>query len=264
MNTPILGDQLYHITRDTSGAMFQLGRYIQLAYESFRHTAQEINKSTKKTFNLKYPIGQHASGRTMLGELEYDKDNLLQHYNHLGLDELPLTAIYHLVTFTETMLLDIIRTVVLSFPKKLSKKRKIPISTVLSCDTIESIHLAAIDSFLHELSYQSPMEFTESVREIIGCNLLDIPAYPRYIEVKATRDIFIHNKGRVNKIYVQKSSPHARGKVGDTLSVDTNYFLSAYESCFQITFELQGALHKIWHSPEYEASKNLEKNGKEK
>lgn len=261
MNAPVLGDQLYEIIITTEEALFGLGKYIQLAYESFEHTATKIKQSTEEKFTLKFPIGQHPSGKTMLGESKYDKDNLFQHYVHLAHIELPRTAIYHLVTFTETMFLDIIQAIVLSYPKNLGEDKQISISTVLDCDTIESIHLAAVNSFLNKLAYSDSKKFVEEVKRISGCNLLEIPAYHRYIEMKATRDIFIHNKGIANKTYIQKSGSHARVMAGELLPINLNYFLSAYESCIQIAEHLQDALHRKWHSPKYEASKEHKKNG---
>ncbi|MCA9408486.1 MAG: hypothetical protein KC733_07340 [Candidatus Omnitrophica bacterium] len=91
---------------------------------------------------------------------------------------------------------------------------------------------------------------------IIGStNLLEIPAFHQYVEVKATRDIYIHNQGIANQIYIEKSASHARVKKGAGLPITVDYFLQAYESCLQINEYLRESLHEKWPSSEYEASK---------
>lgn len=263
MTSPALGDRLYQIVTNTEGGIFKLGELVQLTYEAFEYIAKGINQSTETTITLKYPIGQHASGQPMFGESSYEKPDLIQHYAHLAHAELPLTAMYHLVTSIETMLMDILREVILAYPKKLSGKRTIPLSLVLSSESIDSVRLLAVDSLLHELSYKSPRDFAQSIQEIIDVNLLEIPAFHRYIEVKATRDIYIHNRGVTNDVYVDKAGSHARVKIGETLPIDNNYFLSASESCIQVAETLREELHKHWPSLEYVTSKQGNTTGTE-
>ena len=264
MNTQILGDQVYQIISATRGALFKLGELTQLSYEAFENTAQVINKRTEEKITLKYPIGQKPDGEPMAGESQYDKATLIKHYVHLANVELPLTGIYSIVTHTENMFSDIIHVVVRKYPQKLSGKRTMPMSTILNCDTLEGLHIAAINSLIHELSYKSPREFAEDMQKIISCNLLELPAYHRYIEVKATRDIYMHNRGIANDIYIKKAGSHARVKAGFFLPMNTQYFLSAYETGIQLTELLQDELHNHWPSPEYETFKNrLQEKNKE-
>jgi hypothetical protein len=87
---------------------------------------------------------------------------------------------------------------------------------------------------LNELSYKAPGEFAESMQTLISVNLLECPAFHRYMEIKATRDIFVRNRGIANDIYLRKAGSHARVKVGMVLSADIQYFLESYEHCLQV------------------------------
>ncbi len=248
----MIGDNLYKTLLNNQLAVSKIGELAQLAYEAYKIAATSVEEGTQDELTLKYPIGQDLAGETMMGQITYKKPDLIQHYVYLADFALPQSAIYQLVTLTEAMLGDIVRTIIRAYPKKLSGKRTVSISMVLSCETLESVHLAAVDSLLNELSYKSPRDFAEEIGKIIQCNLLEIPAYHRFIEVKATRDIHIHNRGIANDVYVSKSGTHARVASGQHLPINNNYFLTAYEACFQVIETLIDELHKHWPSPEYE------------
>ena len=49
-------------------------------------------------------------------------------------------------------------------------------------------------------------------------------AFSDYIEIKATRDLLVHNAGRINHIYISKAEDKARGDIGDKVVIDENYF----------------------------------------
>ena len=154
------------------------------------------------------------------------------------------------------MLSDIVRAVVLRYPYKLGGKRSVPLQAVLESTSLEEVHIRATDAFLNELAYKSPSEFSESMCQLLSVNLLECPAFHRYMEIKATRDIFIHNRGIANDVYIRKAGSHARVKSGMGLPADIQYFLESYECCLQVAEWLEVELHGHWHSTEYEDRKN--------
>ncbi|MCA9484422.1 MAG: hypothetical protein KC553_11875, partial [Nitrospina sp.] len=135
---------------------------------------------------------------------------------------------------------------------KLPGNRKIEISKILNCETLESVHIVAAQSFIRDLTYKSPKEFADSVENIFNLNLLEVAQFQKYIEIKATRDIFIHNQGITNEIYVLKAGSLSRARAGEVLPINNNYFLQSYETCIQLTEFLRDHLHDKWHSPENE------------
>ncbi|KNZ34495.1 MAG: hypothetical protein AD742_00150 [Methylibium sp. NZG] len=169
---------------------------------------------------------------------------------------MPVNGLVQLVTIVEALLGDVVRTVITRYPQKLGAKRTVSLQLVLEAQTLEDIHLRATDALLNDLSYKSPNEFAESFDSLLSINLLECPAFHRYIEIKATRDIFIHNRGTANDTYARKSGSHAQAKVGRPLPVDIPYFLESYEYCLQLTEWLESELHEHWHSSELEDSRN--------
>lgn len=131
-----------------------------------------------------------------------------------------------------------------------------PLKSILESSSIEEIHIKATDTLINDLSYRSPTEFSEEIQQLLSISLLECPAFHRYIEIKATRDIFVHNSGIANDVYIRKAHSHARAEPGILLPIDNQYFLESYENCLQITKWLEDALHVHWYSSEHEARKS--------
>lgn len=260
-----LGNQLYRIVDDARQALFDQGEFAQLTYGAFDIAARSMQESDQEEIQVSFPVGYRADKTTIDSTRTYKKDELLGRYQYLAFNQLSVNGIVQLITIVEAALSDIIRRVVLRYPKKLGGKRNLPMKAVLEASTIEEIHMRATDDLINELSYKSPAEYSEAIRSILPVNLLECPAFHKYIEVKATRDIFIHNRGIANAVYVRKAGTHARVKEGMSLPTGIQYFLESYESCLQVIEWLEIEVHQHWHSSEYEekSKRQMEMNLKE-
>ncbi len=255
MGTPNLGNQLNQIVRNARFAMFEQGELAQLTYGAFDIAARGMQESQQDEIEVSFPVGYQADRTAIPSTRTYRKEQLLTKYQFLAFHQLSVNALVQLVTLVETMLGDVVRAVVVRYPQKLGAKRSLSIQEVLESTTLEEVHLRATDALLNELAYKSPAEFADSVQPLLSVNLLECPAFHRYVEVKATRDI-IHNRGVANDVYVRKSGSHARVKAGTALPADIQYFLESYECCLQIADWLEIELHGHWHSSDYEDRKN--------
>ena len=108
-----------------------------------------------------------------------------------------------------------------------------------------------MNSILNDLSYKSPTEFGKEAADIVSVNLLECSAYHQYIEMKATRDVFVHNDGVANEIYVRKAGSHARVRSGVALPINQVYFLECYESCLvhPVNGEVPSVKGRPWKLP---------------
>lgn len=189
----------------------------------------------------------------MEGTRKCKKEELVARYQFLAFHQLAVNSLVQMVTIVEAMLGDVIRAVIMRYPQKLGTKRTVSLQAVLEASSIEEIHLRAVDILLHELSYKSPVEFAESAKGILPVNLLEeCPAFHKYVEIKASRDIYIHNRGKANDIYLRKAGTHARVQAGMELPANIQYFLESYEACLQMVEWLEKELHAHWHSSEFE------------
>jgi hypothetical protein len=252
------GDKLIKIINTSRNQLFLQGEMAQLTYISFEQMTTWVDNQNEDTIPISYPIGYNPDKTTMMSQPHnYSKDDLKERYAFLGLNKLPIDAIYQLVTITETMLNDLLRAILIEFPKKIPNKRKLDIDKVLACDNLDQIKLAIVDTILNEFAYKSPKEYADEFSFYTGVKLLENPVFHQYIELKATRDIHIHNKGFANEIYLNKAGVLARVKSGEYLPVTIQYFLEMYEQCLQLTEVLEKALNEIWPSLVYKNRKHL-------
>lgn len=251
-----IGNQLNQIVVLARSSMFDQGELAQLTYGAFDIAVQGMQAMNQEEIEVTFPIGYKPEKTTMQTTRTYRKEDLLLKYQFLAFHQLSVNALVQLVTIVETMLGDVVRTVVLRYPHKLGGKRSISIQAVLESTSLEEIHLRTTDALLNELTYKSPLEFTESMQQLLSVNLMECPAFHRYMEIKATRDIFIHNRGIANDVYIRKAGSHRRVESGRTLPVDIQYFLESYEHCLQIADWLEMELHCHWNSSEYEDHKS--------
>lgn len=71
---------------------------------------------------------------------------------------------------------------------------------------------------------------------------LEIPdkSFEQFFEIKATRDLIVHNSLLVNELYRKKAGALARGELGDRLKVKKDYF----EACLSAMKKLSGTIEK--------------------
>jgi len=252
MKTGNLGNRLNEIVREARARMFDQGELAQLTYGAFDIAAVSMQAMKEDQIDIKFPIGYNPDRTVLESTRTYRKEQLLGKYQYLAFNQLSINALIQLVTLVDTMLSELVRLIVLAYPEKISGKRTVPIHTILESTSIEEIQLRATDSLLNELSYKSPSEFSESMEKLISVNLLECPDFHKYLEVKATRDIYVHNQGIANDIYVRKAGSHVRCKSGMRIPVDIQYFLESYESCLSVADWLEKRLHQNWYSSDYE------------
>ncbi len=256
MSVPNLGNLLYQLTCSARHALFTQGELAQLTYGAFDVVARNVTNSNDETIEISFPVGYRADKTTIESTRKYLKTELHDRYRYLAFHQLAINGLFQIVTIIETLLGDVVRTVISRYPQKLGMKRTIALQSVLEAKTLDEIHLKATDLLLNELSYKSPSEFAECLDSLLSIKLLECPAFHKYIEVKATRDIYIHNRGIANGVYAKKTGSHARAKTGQSLPVDIPYFLESYEACLQLTEWLESELHARWHSSELEDYQN--------
>ncbi|MET1260044.1 hypothetical protein ABV409_11900 [Flagellimonas sp. DF-77] len=249
------GDRLNEMINDTRGVLFLQGEMAQLTYISYEKFIESINSDESETIPITYPIGLRPDNTLINRTRDYTKQELIERYQLLALDKLPIDGILKLVTLMETLLNDILRKILIEYPSKIPNKRKIDVEKALNATSLEEIKLYIVDNILNDIAYKSPKDYADEFNTYVGVNLLENPIFHKYIELKATRDIHIHNNGIANEIYRAKSGVMARINTDAFLPVTVQYFLQSYECCLQLNELIEVELDKIWPSQEYRKGK---------
>ncbi|MBD2768950.1 hypothetical protein IC235_13735 [Hymenobacter sp. BT664] len=255
------GDKLYRKVDNQRSQLFIQGELAELTYQSYQLSISTVDNGKSDNFEVTFPIGYKADNTSINGTRTYTKDDLISRYEYICYSQLPINGIYQLVTITEVLLIDILRDILLEFPNKIPSKRKIDAELVLEAGSLDEVKNSIVNSLINELNYKSPREFAEEFEKYTGIKLLEQPAFHKYIELKATRDIYIHNSGVANSIYLNKAGTLSRVRIDEFLPVTIQYFLESYECCLQLTEVLELLLNKIWPSLVYQESRQKHKIG---
>lgn len=134
------------------------------------------------------------------------------------------------ISYFESFLFAVLQLVLLAHPKKLTLnvrgmdiKKEIPLDILLDTDNREDALREVIERQLSSLSYATPKAYLEYLNSITGVDTSD-PAFLDYVEIKATRDVVIHNSGIINDVYLSKVGNRKRGEVGGRLVINDQYF----------------------------------------
>lgn len=253
MHTSNLGNHLNELVSNARGRLFHQSELAQLTFGAFNIAYREVEADRNETIELAVPIGMNAENKPVTSSVKYGKQALLDQYKFLALKQLAVNGTFHLVTIIEAMTEDILRAIITKYPRKLGGDKKIPLDIVLSSASLEAIQIYALEVFLNDMGYESPANYAKAVEKLTGINLLECIPFHRYLELKATRDIHIHNRGFANSAYIKRANQHARVTVGNFLPVDGQYFLASFEHCVQLTEWWEENLHEKWPSSEYES-----------
>jgi hypothetical protein len=149
------------------------------------------------------------------------------------------------VALTEDYFQSVLRVVLKWFPKKLNVsvdgkqvERSIGLDVVLSSSTVDEILDVVIQKQLFALFYGSPERYFEYVQKILSIEI-EKEMKDSFAEIKATRDIIVHNSGIANDVYIAKSGKKARARSGKRLEMDTAYFKAATQT-------MKGLVHSVY------------------
>ena len=121
--------------------------------------------------------------------------------------------------------------------------RKIEINDILDLPSKEAIVDSIIQKELAALWYAGPKKQIEYLKKVLSVNIQeDIIA--DWIEIKASRDLVVHNSSIVNQVYIDKVGNKKRGEIGNEITIDFNYFQNSLATTKSLIGKICGAISK--------------------
>lgn len=165
--------------------------------------------------------------------IESEPERVLQIINNALNYELYYSVLVYLVAQVESFLNDVVA-IVLRFDHRrllisiqgVESVKKIDVAEIVSNNSKEAVINVIIKQQLISLFYAGPASQFEYMKKAIGI-ALDENTQNKWIELKATRDLIVHNYGIVNDVYLKKCNNFARGTLGEKTGVDKKYFESS-------------------------------------
>jgi hypothetical protein len=136
------------------------------------------------------------------------------------------TNIVSIVSRTEAYIQECLSIAIKKYPEKLSliaEKSGVPIEMLLANESRDDIIHQYIALRCESMMFGKPKEYLQNVEKVLAITI-DQDVINEYIEIKASRDIIVHNSGAINKMYVEKAGAARRGEIGDELKIDSNYY----------------------------------------
>ncbi|MCI2263385.1 hypothetical protein [Xanthomonas indica] len=127
--------------------------------------------------------------------------------------------------------------------KGIDHTMKVDVSEVLECSSRDELIDKIIKKDLVSLFYASPALQMEYFQAVTGVKL-DDEILQKWIEIKATRDIVVHNSGVSNSTYVRKAGEQARAGEGEILPLDDAYFAEALSVMKSFVGRVSSAIQK--------------------
>jgi len=149
-------------------------------------------------------------------------------------------SIVFLITLAEDYIGSNLRRILRAYPQKLmisTKGKKLGDTDQYVVEVRDLLTAASLDVVIERLAtqrvrdaiYASPEQYLAYLKAVCTIDLQE-QTWRAYVEIKATRDLFVHADGRVNEVYLAKAAQAARFALGEKAVVDAAYF-NAAASC---------------------------------
>ncbi len=143
------------------------------------------------------------------------------------------SVLVYIVAHVEAFLNDIVALVLWHDTRRLKTRvpnlesaRSVELADVVDSVSRDQLIRRIIEKQLVSLFYAGPVVQFDYYEKVLGVTVKDSTKHC-WIEMKATRDVLIHNSGIINNTYVQKCGPSARGQLHELIAIDKEYFEQA-------------------------------------
>lgn len=130
-----------------------------------------------------------------------------------------------LIAELEDFFFQLLQFVLEAFPQKIGD-RNLKLGQLLELGTLEVVISSAAEDFLIGVFYKGPIDQRNHIEEVLSMPATVLqPFWPQYIEMKARRDVGLHNGWRRNEVYRRKVQ-EAGASVPKSvfLAIDRKYF----------------------------------------
>jgi len=215
----------------------------QLMRPELKDRAERMAASTSKA-KRRYSVpkkGKSVASRRRDSEIA----KIYQAQFRRGIFETNIVAI---VSRVEAFIQECLVIVIRNHPKKLSiiaDKAGIPIDLFLEHESRDDLLERYVAVMCEALMFGKPAEYLDKAAKILSIEI-DVDLIKDYIEIKASRDIIVHNLGEINRLYVDKAGEKARGAVGDELVINRAYFKHVLVTAKTLSGAIQREVEKVY------------------
>ncbi len=138
-------------------------------------------------------------------------------------DDLRVLVFVQLVTRFEEFFFRLMEILLAERPERLPKDKKIKYGEIVGCTDFRELLERLIARELNDLKYMSVADWIERLKDMVNIDCPSLEETETVAEIKASRDLIIHNSGIINETYIRKAGSRARGKIGGSVRLSLPY-----------------------------------------
>jgi hypothetical protein len=186
--------------------------------------------------------GKTITSRNLATGVKVNEQPLLSKTQFYATDFLLSFTFQHFTSLFENFLFDALRLWLLAYPKSLPEalveRQEIIAALVDKAPIIE----AFVDKELNELKYDDVAKWFVYLEKRVKLGCPTVEEIEKLSEIKATRNILVHNRGIANERYLKKAGKLARCKSGERLEISEIYHRESWELMRKIATDIAVAL----------------------
>jgi hypothetical protein len=131
----------------------------------------------------------------------------------------------------------------MAFPKGIPHKEKksIGLGEFLDVYDLDTILRGVVDRELYGLKYERPAAWFKYLDDRVGLGCPTVDQIEALAEIKAARDLISHNRGLVNRTYLDKAGPKSRFAADVLYDVDEPYLLASWTLIRDVVIAMETA-----------------------
>jgi hypothetical protein len=146
----------------------------------------------------------------------------------------------HFVSLFEDFIFDLLRCWLLAHPGSMSKKT-VELGTLLQMGEIGAVVANVVERELNEIKYGRLASWFTSLNSLVKLDCPTPEEIEQLAEIKATRDVLVHNRGIANATYRSKAGALTRAQDGELLELPTSYHIASWAVICKVVRDVSAA-----------------------
>jgi hypothetical protein len=223
-----LADDIHTLATRTLAALGERHGYYTFSTRVWRLLRRIVREGRKFTFH------NRATGTRVDEESLPDREQLYV------ADYLISATFQDFVSLFEDFFFKLLRCWLVAYPASLSRKQ-VDMGTVLDAPDKKAIILAVADHELNELKYRRLADWFAYLERLVNLGCPTADEIEILAEIKASRDVLVHNNGIVNATYVSKAGSRARHTDGERLTMIEQYHRESWQTINNVVRDVSAA-----------------------
>ncbi|MBX9580073.1 MAG: hypothetical protein K2X87_07155 [Gemmataceae bacterium] len=154
----------------------------------------------------------------------------------------PLAAsvLQQYLSLFEDFVLGLLRRWLLAYPMSIGRKA-VTAADVFEAPDLEHLRLAIVDHEVRELGFKNVADWFARLNSLVKLGVPTDEQVRQLAELKATRDIFVHNRGVANAVYEEKAGGLKRFAGGERMDLPGDYLQTSWQLIRQVVAEVADA-----------------------